>query len=61
MEFPDQVTTRRPSDCVMTSEEIGRRKWEEEMLKQSRERYERTIKRELEREIRVTMTKTGVW
>ncbi|KAI4281126.1 MAG: hypothetical protein L6R38_003929, partial [Xanthoria sp. 2 TBL-2021] len=60
MEFPDQVPTRRPSDCIMTSEEIGKRKWEEAMLKQSRERYERTMKRELEKEIRDTMTKTDV-
>lgn len=45
----------------MTSEEIDRRSWGEEMLKRSRERYERTIKTDLEREIRDTLIKRDVW
>lgn len=57
-QFPEWVTTSRPS---FTREEMARWEWEARLLEESRERYERTIKDDLEKEIRDRMTKTSVW
>lgn len=56
-EYSEWYDNRRP----YTSEEMARWKWEARMLKESRERYERTIKNDLEKEIKDRMTKTSVW
>ncbi|KAL8851266.1 MAG: hypothetical protein Q9221_003796 [Calogaya cf. arnoldii] len=62
MMYPDLISTVQAS---MTDEELAgqyrRFVWKAKMLKESRERYERTIKTDLEREIKDRMTKTDVW
>ena len=65
MMFPHLVPTKsyviQPSSLVMESEEIDRRKWEREMLRRSRDRYERMMRRGWEVELGNVMKGMDVW
>ncbi|KAL8651716.1 MAG: hypothetical protein Q9226_004583 [Calogaya cf. arnoldii] len=60
--YPDLISTvQAPMTDEELAEQYRRFVWKQKMLKQSRETYERTIKTDLEKEIKDRMTKTDVW
>ncbi|KAL8782716.1 MAG: hypothetical protein Q9213_005140 [Squamulea squamosa] len=63
--FPHLVMKKpyivHPAGLIMESRDVGRRKWEREALEASKRRYEMTMKRQWEMEIREAMRGMDVW